>query len=134
MKLKGKKIAFCLTNVSYTFQKTIIEIKNIKNEGAEIIPLMQTNIIQTEEISNWIGEIEKICGRKIINNREEAEKIKADIITITPCSGTYIKKIANSTYDTPILINVQKHLQDNIPIVLRNNSKRCIKQKCGKHR
>lgn len=33
MKLKEKKIAFCLTNVFYTFTNTIAEMKKIVEEG-----------------------------------------------------------------------------------------------------
>lgn len=118
MKLEGKKIAFCLTNVIYTYQKTITEMKNTKKEGAEIIPIMQPDTYLTKNANNYVKEIEEICNKKIIINREEAEKIQVDIITITPCSGNYIKKLANSIYDTTILSIVKNHIQENTPIVL----------------
>ena len=70
-------------------------MKNTKKEGAEIIPIMQPDTYLTKNANNYVKEIEEICNKKIIINREEAEKIQVDIITITPCSGNYIKKLAN---------------------------------------
>ena len=43
MEIKGKRVGFVLTGSFCTFNKTIPKIKEIKNLGADIIPIMSYN-------------------------------------------------------------------------------------------
>ena len=90
MKLTGKKIAFGLTDVFYTFNNTIIEMQNIIKEGGEVIPIMPIDTYKTDskyyKSCDFIKDIEKIANRRIINSREEAENVEADVLVIAPCS------------------------------------------------
>lgn len=43
MKLKGKRIGFVLTGSFCTFSKTIEQMKKIKEQEAEILPVMSFN-------------------------------------------------------------------------------------------
>lgn len=43
MKLNNKKIGFVLTGSFCTYQKTIEQMKNIINEGGDILPIMSYN-------------------------------------------------------------------------------------------
>ena len=43
MKLEGKKIGFVFTGSFCTFKKVIEELKHIKKEGADILPIMSNN-------------------------------------------------------------------------------------------
>lgn len=89
MKIKGKRIAFGLTNAFYTFKKTIEEMKNIVSEGGEIIPIMDFDTYSTNskygKTIDFIKNIETITNRKIITSEEVAEEIEADIMVIAPC-------------------------------------------------
>lgn len=94
MLLEGKKIGFALTGSFCTFEKTIPQISNLINEGAEVFPIMSFNSYKINsrfgEAKQFIKKIEEITSKKIINTIEEAEPIGTrcltDIMVIAPCS------------------------------------------------
>lgn len=90
MKLKGRKIAFGLTDCFYAFKNTIAEMRDIALEGGKIIPIMPLDTYNTNskfyKSTDFIKEIESISNRKIIINEEETERVEADIMIIAPCS------------------------------------------------
>lgn len=90
MKLKDKRIAFGLTSTFYAFKYTIKEMKNIIKEGGEIIPIMPECTYNTDskyyKAADFIKDIENITRKNIIILKEDAEKIKSDIMVIAPCS------------------------------------------------
>ena len=43
MLLVGKKIGFALTGSFYTFEKTILQISRLIEEGADVLPIMSFN-------------------------------------------------------------------------------------------
>ena len=96
MNLQGKRIAFGLTDVFYTFKNTIIEMKNIIDIGGEILPIMSIDTYSFDnKYKNFEDEIEDISCKKIIKGVEEVEKIEADILIIVPCSRKYYLKTCN---------------------------------------
>lgn len=126
MELKGVKIGFCFTGIFYAFKNTIDEMKKIIKKGGEIIPIMSYNAYSTDsrfgKSKDFIDDIEKITGKKVIHTMQEAEYIydsyELDIMIIAPCSGNTIAKIANSITDTPVLVAARSHLKENKPLVL----------------
>lgn len=99
MKLKNKKIGFCLTGSFCTFAKTIEQIKVLLKEEAEIIPIMSFSAYNLDtkfgNAKDFINKIEKLTGRKIIHTIQDAEPIgpqkMTDIMIIAPCSRQYIR-------------------------------------------
>lgn len=126
MELRGKKIGFCFTGSFYTFKNTIDEIKKIIKRGGEVIPIMSYYAYSTDsrfgKSKDFISNVEKVTGKKIIHTMQEAEYIsnyyELDIMIIAPCSGNTIAKIANSITDTPVLVAARTHLKDAKPLVL----------------
>lgn len=126
MELKGVKIGFCFTGIFYAFKSTIDEMKKIIKKGGEVIPIMSYNAYSTDskfgKSKDFIDDIEKITGKKVIHTMQEAEYIydlyELDIMIIAPCSGNTIAKIANSITDTPVLVAARSHLKENKPLVL----------------
>ena len=98
MKLKNKNIGFIFTGSFCMFKTTIEQLKNIKKEGANIIPIMSYNAYKLDtkfgKAKDFINEIEEITENKIINTIQGAEPIGpkglTDIILIEPCSGNTI--------------------------------------------
>lgn len=94
MLLLGKKIGFALTGAFYTFEKTILQISRLIEEGAEVLPIMSFNSYNIDskfgKSKDFIQRIEKITGKRIICTIEEAESIGPknliDIMVIAPCS------------------------------------------------
>lgn len=102
MELKGKNIGFVLTGSFCTFKKTIDQMKKIMEKGAKIIPIMSFNTYNLDtkfgKAQDFIDEIEKMTGEKIIHTIQDAEPIgpkhMTDIMIIAPCSRKYNGKIS----------------------------------------
>lgn len=114
MLLKNKRIAFGVTSSFYAIEKTIPQIKNLVDAGAEIIPIMSYNIYNFKE-QKYTERIENITGKKIIHTIVDAEpigyKTKTDIMVIVPCTGNTIGKLANGIIDTPVLVAAKTNLK-----------------------
>ena len=97
MELKGIKIGFALTGSFCTFKKVIPKMKELINQGAEIIPIMSFNSYNLDtkfgKAKDFIKEIEELTDKKIIHTIQEAEPIgpknMTDIMVIAPCSRKY---------------------------------------------
>lgn len=126
MKLKDKSVGFILTGSFCTFKPTIEQIKNIVEEGANVIPIMSTNAYELDtkfgKAEEHINKIEKITNNKIIHTIQDAEPIGpkklTDIMIIAPCSGNTIAKLANGVTDTSATMATKSHLRNNNPVVI----------------
>ena len=126
MNLKDKNVGFCLTGSFCTFKNTILQMKELVKEEANIIPIMSYNAYKTNtkfgKAKDFIEDIEKITNNKIINNIEEAEplgpKNMTDIMIVAPCTGNTLAKLNNGIVDTPVLMAVKSHLRNNNPLVI----------------
>lgn len=80
MEVKGKKIGFVLTGSFCTFSKTIPKIKELKNLGADIIPIMSYNSYNFDtkfgKASDFIRQLEEITEKNIIHTIQDAEPIR----------------------------------------------------------
>ena len=104
MELNGINIGFTLTGSFCTFRKVIPKIKELKELGANILPIMSFNSYNLDSkfgnAKDFIEEIESITENKIIHTIQGAEPIGpkglTDIMVVAPCSGNTIAKLANS--------------------------------------
>ena len=126
MNLKGKNIGFCLTGSFCTFKNTILQMKELVKEEANILPIMSFNAYKIDskfgKAENFIKEIEEISKHEIIHTIQDAEPIgpkgMTDIMIIAPCSGNTIAKLANGIVDTPVLMAAKSHLRNGNPLVI----------------
>lgn len=126
MEVKGKKIGFVLTGSFCTFSKTIPKMKELKDLGAEILPIMSNNSYELDtkfgKAEDFIKQIEEICQRKIIHTIQTAEPIGpkhlTDIMVVAPASGNTMAKLAVDIIDTPSVMAVKSHLRNNLPVVI----------------
>lgn len=101
MKLENKKIGFAFTGSFCTFKAAIEELKKIKKEKADILPIMSYNSYNLDtkfgNAKDYIDEIKEITGKdEIIHTIQGAEPIGpkklTDIMVIAPCSRKYYCK------------------------------------------
>ncbi len=126
MSLKNVKVGFALTGSFCTFEKTLEQMENLVNLGAEVIPIMSHNSYNLDTkfgtASDFINRIKKITKKEIIHTIQEAEPIgpkkMTDIMIIAPCSGNTIAKLANGITDTPVVMAAKSHLRNQRPIVI----------------
>ena len=115
-----------LTGSFCTFSKVIPKIKELVKKGANVIPIMSNNAYNLDtkfgKAEDFINEIEKITGNKIIHTIQDAEPIGpkklTDIMVIAPASGNTMAKLANDIIDTPALMAIKSHLRNNNPVVI----------------
>ena len=126
MRFENLKIGFILTGSFCTFNKVIPVIKQLKELGADILPIMSYNAYNLDtkfgKASDFINEIELITEKEIIHTIQGAEPIGpkglTDIMIIAPCTGNTIAKLANDIIDTPATMAAKSHLRNNKPLVI----------------
>ena len=126
MRFEDLKIGFILTGSFCTFNKVIPVIKELKEMGADILPIMSYNAYNLDtkfgKASDFINEIELITEKEIIHTIQGAEPIGpkglTDIMIIAPCTGNTIAKLANDIIDTPATMAAKSHLRNNKPLVI----------------
>ena len=127
LKLEGKKVGFAFTGSFCTFKAVLEELKKLKKENADILPIMSFNSYKLDtkfgKAHEYIEAIKEITGKEeIIHTIQGAEPIGpkklTDVMVIAPCSGNTIAKLANGITDTPVLMAAKSHLRNNNPVVL----------------
>ena len=126
MKFKDLKIGFALTGSFCTFSKVIPKIKELVDEGAEVLPIMSFNAYNLDtkfgKAEDFIAQIEEITGNEIIHTIQGAEPIGpkklTDIMIIAPATGNTIAKLANGITDTPVTMAAKSHLRNEKPLII----------------
>ncbi|MCM8900794.1 dipicolinate synthase subunit B [Caldicoprobacter algeriensis] len=126
MKLKGLKIGFCVTGSFCTFDKVLIHLQRIVDEGAEVYPIFSYAVASTDTrfttAADFRQKVESITGHKVIADIVGAEPIGPkkllDVVVIAPCTGNTLAKLANGITDTPVLMAAKAHLRNQRPVVI----------------
>ncbi|MEW6623222.1 MAG: dipicolinate synthase subunit B [Bacillota bacterium] len=126
MPIKGLNIGFALTGSYCTLENIIPHIKELINEGANVIPIMSPAVSRVDtrfgKAEYWRKEIEEVCLNKIITTIAEAEPIGPqmllDILIIAPCTGNTLAKLANGITDTAVLMAAKAILRNQKPLVV----------------
>ena len=67
-------------------------------------------------------EMERICGKPVIDSIAKAEPIGPkgllDVLVICPCTGNTLAKLANGITDTAVTMAAKAHLRNGRPVVL----------------
>jgi dipicolinate synthase subunit B len=126
MSIKGKRIGFGLTGSHCTYDAVFPEIERLVNNGAEVIPIVTSTVMNTEtrfgKGEDWIKRIENVTGHKVIDSIVKAEplgpKIPLDCMVIAPLTGNSMSKFANAMTDSPVLMAAKATLRNHRPVVL----------------
>ena len=142
MELKGKNIGFCLTGSFCTFKNTILQMKELVKEEANVISIMSYNAYKRDtkfgKAKDFIKEIEEITKNKVIHTIKDAEPIGSkdmtDIMIIAPCTGNTLAKLINGIVDTPVLMAVKSHLRNENPVVVGVSARDGLSRNCREYR
>ncbi len=126
MDFKGLRTGFAMTGSFCTFSKAFEAAAALASAGAELTPIMSFNASQISsrfgKSDENIEKIEQICKRKAIMTIEDAEHIGPqslfDILTVCPCTGNTMAKLAMGITDTPVTMAVKAHLRNNKPVLI----------------
>ncbi|MBR3768105.1 MAG: dipicolinate synthase subunit B [Clostridia bacterium] len=119
-------IGFAFCGSFCTFSQVLEELKEIKKEGHNIIPIMSYNAYSTDtrfgKAQYFRDKIEEICRNVIISSIADAEPIGPkkllDVLVIEPCTGNTLAKIANGIADTPVTLAAKSHLRNARPVLI----------------
>ena len=126
MKLKGKKIGVALTGSFCTYEKTFVQLRKLKEEGAEIVTIF-SNVSQTIDSrfgspEDFMRKAEEITGSRPLLTISQAEPIGPksllDLLIILPCTGNTAAKLANGITDSPALMAAKAHLRNEKPLLI----------------
>ena len=125
-RLRGVKIGVVLTGSHCTIAEALPQIKNLKEEGADIYPIFSYTVNEVDnrfyKVDDLKKEIKEITDRPLINSIVGAEPIGPqkllDIVVVMPATGNTIAKLANGIVDTPALMAVKGQLRNQRPVVI----------------
>ncbi|MCL2088912.1 MAG: dipicolinate synthase subunit B [Oscillospiraceae bacterium] len=120
------KIGYAMCGSFCTFDVNIARINALVESGHDVTPIMSYSACSIDtrfgEASEFVSEIELICGKKIINTISGAEPIGPknllDILVVSPCTGNTLAKLTHSITDTPVLMAVKSHLRNGKPVLI----------------
>ena len=121
-----KNIGFGICG-SFCTHKRILEVmKKIKAEHYNILPIVTDSVksIDTRfgKASDFIGEVEKITGNRVISSIVDAEPIgpnnMIDVLLVAPCTGNTLSKLANAITDNALTMVAKSHLRNENPLVI----------------
>lgn len=115
-----------MTGSFCTFSKSLDILKQLIENGANVIPIMSENAYSLDtrfgKASEFISIIESITKQRIIHSIQEAEPIgpkkMTDILVVLPATGNTIAKLSNGIIDTTVTMAVKSHLRNQNPVVL----------------
>lgn len=128
--MNGIRAGCAMTGSFCTFSKAFEAWRDLKNAGAEILPVMSFQAYKTDtrfyKAADARRIFESIAEREIIATIEQAEpfgpKKLADIMIVSPCTGNTLSKIANGIVDTPVAMAVKSTLRNGCPVLLAVSS------------
>lgn len=117
---------FALCGSYCTFDEVIGEMRKIAEQGYRLLPVMSEHAAGTDtrfgRASDFIWQIEDICGREVIRSIVGAEPIgpkrMADLMIVAPCTGNTLGKLACGITDTAVTMAVKSCLRAGLPVVL----------------
>ena len=124
--LNNIKIGYAMCGSFCTFRRSIDEMKQLRGYGADIYPIMSQNAYTLDTrfgtASDFIEEIEEICGKSVIHTIPQAEPIGPqkllDVLVISPCTGNTLAKLACGVTDTSVTLAAKAHLRNARPLVI----------------
>ncbi len=126
MDIAGKTIGFAITGSFCTFGSVFPKVKQIIEEGAEVVPIMSeisyTTNTRFGKAEDNIKFLEEVTGNKVMSRIYEVEPIgpkkMLDILVIAPCTGNTLAKLATGIADSSVTLAVKSHLRNKRPVVV----------------
>ena len=126
MNLEGLTVGFAVTGSFCTLETAINQITNIKEAGANVIPIMSEIVEKTDtrfgSAEHFKLKMQELSGNSVISTIKDAEPIGPkkflDALIIAPCTGNTISKLANGINDTCVTMAAKAHLRNLKPLIV----------------
>ena len=119
-------IGFAFCGSFCTHSRGLEELKKLIDAGFEVQPILSETVQSTDtrfgSAKALREEVERLCGRSVINSIVEAEPLgpalPLDALILCPCTGNTLAKIANGITDTPVCMAAKAHLRSDRPLLI----------------
>jgi len=126
VKFENLTVGFAVTGSFCTLKKTVAHIRDLTENGADVIPIMSEITYNTDtrfgKAEDFISEIKSITGNEIITSIKGAEPIGPknilDALIIAPCTGNTLSKIALGMTDSCVAMAAKANLRNENPLVI----------------
>ena len=126
MKLKNRRIGFCITGSFCTLETVLPYMEQLIAAGADLMPIFSYAVASIDTrfttAAAFRSKVEALTGKEVIDTIPGAEPIGPkkllDLIIIAPCTGNTLAKLANAITDTPVLMAAKAHLRNGRPVLL----------------
>lgn len=125
-RLAGKRVGVAMCASHCNLARAIEQLKVLRSEGAELIPVLSPNVQTTAtrfgKPEEWAEKVALICGREPLRTIPEVEpfgpSVSLDVLLVMPCTGNTLAKLANAITDTPVLMAAKAQMRNHRPVVL----------------
>ena len=124
--LRGVRVGCAMTGSFCTFREVFDVWRQLKADGADMLPFMSNSAASTDTRFGRAAEhvlgFGELCGKPVVRTIAQAEPIGPkkllDVLTIMPCTGNTLAKLANGVADTPVTLAAKSHLRNGRPVVI----------------
>lgn len=125
-RLENVCVGCAMTGSFCTFKRVFEVWKALREEGANLLPIMSYNAFGLDTrfytAKEAVAIFEDITGKEVIASIPKAEPIGPkkllDVLVIAPCTGNTLAKLANGISDTPVTLAAKSHLRNGRPVVI----------------
>ncbi len=126
MRFIGKTFGFALTGSHCTLEQVFASIRELKEEGAEIVPIVSqtVNTVDTRFGSpeQWREGLKEITGYDPLTSVPEVEPLgprkRLDALVVAPCTGNTLARLAHAITDSSVTMAVKTTLRNRRPVIL----------------
>ena len=126
MKLEELRVGFAFCGSFCTMSKALDALEQTAARFGPVTPSVSEAVASTDTrfgaAHDFMREMERICGRRVISTIVEAEPIGPkellDVLVVCPCTGNTLAKLAHGVTDSPVTMAAKAHLRNGRPLVL----------------
>ena len=120
------RVGFAFTGSFCTFAPVMSALEAVKARFGDVTAIVSeaSGSLDTRfgAAQDWRREMERICGKPIIDSLQKAEPIGPkkllDALVICPCTGNTLGKLANGITDSTVTLAAKAHLRNGRPLIL----------------
>lgn len=122
----GLKVGLALCGSFCTFHRALAQAEALTAEGMTVTPIFSFCAAATDTrfgtAAEWLRRFEEVTGQPPLLSLTDVEPIGPkgyfDVLTVAPCTGSTLGRLANGISDTPVTLAVKSQLRRGRPVVI----------------
>lgn len=119
-------IGYAICGSFCNFSASLAALESLVRMGEDIQPIMSERACTTDTrfwlCSEYVGRVEKLCGRGVISSIVDAEPLgpvrPLDALIIAPCTGNTLSKLSLGITDSAVTMAAKAHLRQDRPLLI----------------